>query len=170
MKLCIARHWRFVQTFSCRETGRIERSVNNQHSSKPAAELNNTKHVNLPTITSFPRPIRFLSPLVSFKQRALTQTAVRGRRLVEARPPVALLGVRLLAVELVYEAEDVLELALALWELQTRAQQTDGGVTLLLFLSAVQRLRRVQQKHRAGHILRGRLDNKHTETPFGYLV
>lgn len=67
-----------------------------------------TKHVNLPLITSIPHPVRFLSPLVSFKQRVLTQTAVCGCRLVEARPPVALLRVFLLAVELVYEAEDVL--------------------------------------------------------------
>ncbi len=165
VKLCMARHCRFVQTFSCRVTGQIKRSVNNQHSSKPASELNNTKqqHVDLHSSTHEFRLIKLLSPLVSFEQRVLTQTAVCGRRLVEARPAAALLGVLLLVVELLYEAEDVLQLALALGELQTGAQQTDGGVTLLLFLRAAQRLRRVRQNRRRAHILRGRLEKTHNQ-------
>ncbi len=121
------------------------------------------QHVNLHMRTHEFRLIRLLSPLVSFEQRVSTQTAVCGRRLIEARPAAALLGVLLLVVELLYEAEDVLQLALALGELQTGAQQTDGGVTLLLFLSTPQRLRRVRQNRGRAHIPRGRLEKTHNQ-------
>lgn len=85
----------------------------------------------------------------ALEQRAATEKALRGRRLVVGGPRGLLDGDRLLAhagqdesraVELVNQGEDLSQLGLVLRNLQDPAQQLQGGLTLDLPLGCTQGL------------------------------
>lgn len=107
VKLCKARHWTLRHTLSWREAVWMSVSVSSQQSSWPATVLAQTWHtLGNRTSTQYDRktrrrikttnisppplhiinPLPILSPLTSFEERIVAQSAVSRCRFVELRP------------------------------------------------------------------------------------